>query len=79
MDAKIGDNHLKDMLFRGVFLVLLVYILVFLYNNGTLNKLRRVPAPAPTSTPSAVANPQPVEDSTSESSESNNYYEYVEE
>lgn len=46
-------DHLKDMVFRGAFLVALVYILVFLYNSGLLDKLRR-PDPKLPFVPSAV-------------------------
>ncbi len=55
-----SDNHLKDMVFRGAFLVILVYVLVFLYNSGLLDKLRRNPSPKPSPTPSAVIETQSV-------------------
>jgi len=54
------DNHLKDMVFRGAFFVILVYVLVFLYNSGLLDKLRKSPSPKPSPTPSAVIETQPV-------------------
>jgi len=54
-----SDNHLKDMVFRGAFFVILVYVLVFLYNSGLLDKLRKSPSPKPSPTPSAITETQP--------------------
>lgn len=36
---KSEQQHLKDLVFRGTFFVILVYVLVFLYNTGILAKL----------------------------------------
>lgn len=36
---KTNNQELRDMVFRGAFLVVLVYILVFLYNSGILTKI----------------------------------------
>lgn len=56
------DQHLKDMVFRGAFFVILVYVLVFVYNSGMLNRLRRTPTPAPIPVPSPVVESQPIDE-----------------
>ncbi len=42
MEKRQDDQYLKDLIFRGAFLVVLVYVLVFVYNSGILNRLRPV-------------------------------------
>jgi len=52
------------MVFRGAFFVILVYVLVFLYNSGLMDKLRKSPSPKPSPTPSAIIETQPAIEST---------------
>lgn len=39
------EKPLKDLVLKGAFLVVLIYLLVFLYNSGLLSKIRKQPAP----------------------------------
>lgn len=34
-----NEQELKDLVFRGVFIVVLIYILVYAYNNGFFNNV----------------------------------------
>ena len=61
---RTDENHLKDMVFRGAFFVILVYVLVFLYNSGLLDRLRKNPSPKPSPTPSANIKTQDAVEST---------------
>lgn len=71
MDRRRDDQHLKDLIFRGTFLVILVYVLVFIYNSGLINKLRPVKKQAVVENVTPIPNPQ---EEPSQSSQSDEVY-----